>query len=78
MATLPTIAQTERAVLDAISSYNIRPNEIVPLMGIHAKLQEAGFRADDINAALQSMVDKNWITPASIFIKTTDDGFAAI
>ena len=35
--------------------------EIVPLMGVHMKVQQQGFRADEINAAMQSMERDGWI-----------------
>lgn len=79
MASLPTHEEVERAIFDAIASYNVRANEIVPLIGVHTKLQTAGFRADDINPALQRMVDSGLITiDGSPFLKLTDAGFAAM
>lgn len=79
MASLPTHQQVERSILDAIATYKPRPNEIVPLMGITSKLQTSGLRADDINPALQRMVDNGLITvDGSPFLKLTDAGFAAM
>lgn len=78
MAKAPTIEETTRAIFDAISTYNPRAGEIVPLMGIHMKLHAAGFRADDLNAALGDMQEKGLIEGSGKFIKLTDEGFAAM
>lgn len=79
MATLPTDVEIERAILDAIATFNPRPNEIVPLGGIQSKLYSSHLRADEINAALKRMVQSGLITvDGSPFLKLTDAGFAAM
>ena len=78
MAQLLTDADIERAILDAIATYNPGPNEIVPLPGIQSKLPR-NIRADDINAALNRMVEAGLITIDKLpFLKLTDAGFAAM
>jgi hypothetical protein len=76
MATVPTTADVERAVLDAVSTYNVRAGEIVPLTAIQLKLDALGIRADEFKAGLQSMIDKGLVEISSSFIKLTDAGFA--
>jgi hypothetical protein len=78
MATAPTTADIERAILDEISTYNVRAGEIVPLTPIQLKLDTAGIRASEFRRALQSMVDKGLIEITGNFIKLTESGFAAM
>jgi hypothetical protein len=78
MATVPTTADVERAILDAISNYNVRAGEIVPLTGIQMKLDGLGIRANEFKTGLQSMVDKSQVEITGKFIKLTDSGFAAM
>ena len=75
MATLPTLDETIRAILDAAKSYDPRPGEIVPLMGVQMKLG-TGYRADDLNAAFSEMERREWIEFSGKFFKLTDQGFA--
>ena len=79
MATLPTIDQTIRAVLDAIGTYNVRPNEIVPLSGVQMKIFPR-FTADDYRKALMAMEEKGWITgsSSSVHFTITEAGFEQI
>lgn len=80
MAKLPTTEETTRAIFDAMATYNPRAGEIVPRMGIHMKLDAQGYRADDLNAALNDMLQKGLIedTDSGKFIKLTEAGFAAM
>ena len=80
MATVPTIEQVERRILDEISALKVRSGEIFEPMRIHMKLQQQGLRAAEINGALQSMGDKGWCENATSpkFLKLTDAGYAAI
>ena len=78
MANLPTIKETTRAIFDAIATYNPRAGEIVPLMGIQMKLHAEGYRADDLNVALNDMLQKELIEESGKFIKLTETGFAAM
>ncbi len=80
MAQIPTMEQSERAVLDAIAEYNIRPNEIVPVMAVRTKAMARGLSAAEANAALESMQRKGWLilTAGSPHMTVTSAGFAAI
>ena len=71
------ISRVERAILDAISTYNVRAGEIVPLTGIQMRLDGLGIRADEFRAGLQSMVDKSQVEITGKFIRLTDAGFSA-
>jgi hypothetical protein len=68
----PTIQDVEREILDAIATYKVRAGETVPGTAIQMKLETRGIRANEFFNALQSMVDKKWIEPTSVFIKLTD------
>jgi hypothetical protein len=77
MATLATEAEVERAIYDAIASYNVRAGEIVPRTAIQMKLDQQGIRAVEFHKAEQSMIDKGEIEIArdGAFIKLTEAGF---
>ena len=79
MAKIPTIEDTKRAILDVISSYKVRPNEIFPIVQISVKLQERGFRNTDIDPALEQMVNDGWLLPSNGPHWTiTESGFAQL
>jgi len=80
MAKVPTQDEVKRAILNVVAEYNIRPGEIVPLLGVSKKMQERGFRADEIKAALRAMEADGLIEPSNSLtqIKITEAGFAAI
>ena len=77
MAQVPTIDETVRAIFEAIAKYGVRAGENVPLMGIQMDLDQQGYRADDINPALQAMIERGFIAGSSSgkFIKLTETGF---
>jgi Mn-dependent DtxR family transcriptional regulator len=75
MAKLPTPEETGEAILQIMKDMNIRAGEVAPLMGIQVKLGP-NYRADDINAALTHLQQKDLIEPAqSGFIKLTQAGY---
>jgi hypothetical protein len=79
MAKVPTNAEVERAILDAIKTYNVRAGEIVPTMGVYMKVEKAiGAKMHEYETALTSMHQKGLIEGASApaFLKLTDKGFA--
>ena len=77
VATLPNITETTRAILDAIATYKARPGDIVPIMGIRLKLDEAGFHTDELTEALEDMINKGLIEISNgTFIKLTKTGFS--
>ena len=77
MAKPPTTEETIRAILNSIATFSVRAGEIAPLMGIQLQLDKLGFRADDINPALQAMAERGWIegSGSGKFIKLTEAGF---
>lgn len=81
MASLPTLQEAERALLDGFAENGTSPGESIK--GIVLTNLMAGnpapFRADDLNAALASMATKGWIVEKLAgFYTLTDDGFAQV
>jgi Mn-dependent DtxR family transcriptional regulator len=75
MAIAPSYDATKRAIFDAVRTYNVRADEIVPLMGIQRKLGPK-FRAPEIEDALKKMIAGGLIThDGGRFIKLTDAGY---
>ena len=77
MAVVPTPEDVARAILKcAVNQFHVRPGEIAPIPGIQTKLHPQ-YSADDLNAGLNFLVQKGWITlsPPN-FLKLTDAGFA--
>jgi hypothetical protein len=68
----PSVEDVERALLDAISRYGLRPGETVPLGAVHAL--QPRFTGDEIKAAVSSMQQKGWIVDD----KLTETGYAAM
>lgn len=81
MATRPSLpdVDVEREILDVISEYHVRPGYAVPLGTVHFKVQQRGFPADEINSALQSMQEKDWLKSGSLrsMIVVTETAFKA-
>lgn len=76
MASLPTLEDAERAILDVLADKGTRPGESIT--GIVLTNLMAGnppsFRADDLNAALNSMAAKGWIVQKlASFYTLTDE-----
>ena len=44
----PPPAQIERAILQAIAAYQVRPGRTFPLLGVQIQGHQQGFQADDI------------------------------
>ena len=79
MAPPRTPVTIERAILNAITAYQVRPGRTFPLLGVQIQVHQQGFPADDIDAALHAMQAKGWIKGASFTHFTlTDAGFAAL
>lgn len=75
MAALPSPEDTAEQIIEIIKDMNVRAGEIAPQMAVQQKLG-TGYRADDINAALQYMVEEGLIEPARDgFIKLTQKGY---
>lgn len=74
----PSVDDVERAVLEATVTYTRRANEIVPIMGVNTKLQEKGYRADEIADAFESMIAKGWVVLAGTYFKLTPAGVAEL
>ncbi|NDU80322.1 MAG: hypothetical protein G3I11_03085 [Ferrovum sp.] len=67
MATLPTLQESERAILDVFKQRGTKPEEgIKRIMLIDLTTGNPPyFRSDDLNAAIISKHDKNWIDASS-------------
>lgn len=80
MASLPTLEEAERAILEVFARFNTRPDESIKFIALTDLMTGVNpFRSDDLNAALQSMAAKKWVeerTPG--FLTLTTEGFAAI
>lgn len=74
----PSVEEVERSVLEATAAYTRNAGEIVPIMGVNMKLQEKGYRAEEIAAAFESMVAKGWVVLAGTFFKLTPTGVAEL
>lgn len=63
MATLPSLEDAERAILDVFAEKGTRPGESVKSLVLTDLLvgNPPPFRASDLNAAIQSMKVKGWI-----------------
>lgn len=82
MATLPSLQEAERAILDIFKQRGTRPGEIIKSIVLTDLMtgNPAQFRSDDLNAAIKSMHEKKWIDASSRngFIKLLDLGFAEV
>jgi hypothetical protein len=80
MANVPSQAEVERAILDVISTLNVRANEIFNVMTVHLRLQKNGLRANEINAAFASLGQRGLFEAASSskFLKLTQAGFGEL
>ncbi|WP_143451422.1 hypothetical protein [Janthinobacterium sp. 13] len=60
MASLPTLEDAERAILDVFAEKGTRPGESIKGIVLTDLMvgNPAPFRADDLNAALASMAEK--------------------
>ncbi len=48
MAPPPPHAPLERAILQAIAQYHVRPGRTFPLLGVQIQVHQQGYPADDI------------------------------
>jgi hypothetical protein len=80
MATLPTTEQAERAILNVFKRFGTRPGESIKMVALMDLMAGSNpFRADDLNAALQAMTNKEWIeVRREGFYTLTELGFAAV
>ena len=83
MAALPTLEQAECAILDVFKEHGTRPGESIrsiALTDLTTGKGEHQFRTDDINAAISSMHDKDWIDAAvqNGFYVLLDAGFEQV
>lgn len=77
MANAPTIQDAERAVLGVFQRFGTRPGESIKMIALNDLMTgENGFRSDELNTALQSMADKEWIgSNRPGFFTLTETGF---
>lgn len=81
MASLPTLEDAERAILDVFAEKGTRPGESIKGIVLTDLMvgNPAPFRADDLNAALTSMAEKGWIfQKLAGWYTLTEDGFAQV
>lgn len=81
MANVPDADEIRARILDAISSYGVRANEVIPLGGLRAKLQQGGLQADEVDAGMSALQAEGMIEPApgeGGLVKVTEKGFDAI
>lgn len=78
MAVVPTIESAKRAILEEISKFNVRPNEIFPIMQIQVHLNARGFREEEVHPALEQMVNDGWLLPKEGMVhwSITEAGYA--
>ncbi len=77
MANVPTQQDAELAILDVFQHFGTRPGESIKMIAINdLMVGENSFRADELNAAVRSMADKEWISANRPgFFTLTDKGF---
>lgn len=80
MAKLPTLQEAERATLDVFKRFGTRPGEGIKMIALTDLMAgDSPFRAEDLNAALQSLADKKWIeVPRDGFYSLTALGYEAV
>jgi hypothetical protein len=83
MTTRPTLEETERAILNIFKEHGTRANECIKSIVLSPLISGEGrFIADEINDALSSMHNKEWIDASYIerqqSIKLLIDGFAQV
>jgi hypothetical protein len=80
MATLPTLEDAERAILDVFKRMGTRPGEGIMQQALYPLMEGVGrLEADDLNKALQSMETKGWIeSKRAGFITLTKLGYAEV
>lgn len=81
MASLPTIEEAERAILDIFSQKGTRPGESIKLLVLTELMagNPPPFRKPELDAALTSMEAKKWVEfRTSGFLALTELGFAQV
>ena len=79
MATAPDNETTVNAIFHGIAAYNVRGGETFPLQGVATKLLNKGFKAEEINNALSSMVERGWLeVSGSPLARLTKLGYEAM
>jgi hypothetical protein len=89
MTKLPSRAENERAILDVISSLNVRANEVFSPTSVQWQFQTRGIRAEDFHDALSSLGKRGWIAslakrglignfPSPKFLMLTAAGFTQL
>lgn len=64
MATTPTLHKAEWAILNLFEECGIRPGESINISAVNELIAgKVGFRAGDLQSALNSMTTKAWIAP---------------
>jgi hypothetical protein len=86
MTKVPSRVENERAILDVISSLNVRANEVFSPTAIQSQFQTRGIRAGEFHDALSSLGKRGWIAsltkrglignfPSPKFLMLTAAGF---
>lgn len=80
MATVPTLEESERHLLNVFAKFGIRPGEVLAQVSIISSVNHNRFRSSDLNEALESMFAKGWIEDGQGpgWFRLTEAGFAAI
>lgn len=83
MAALPTLEESERAILDVFKEHGTRPDGHIKSIALSSLMSgDGGFKADDLNPALESMHGKKWIDISGLqrqaTIKLLELGFEQI
>ena len=80
MATLPSLEEAARAILDVFGRHGTRPGEGIMQQSLMPLMEGRNpFRADDLNKALQSMETKGWVEiKREGFITLTEAGYSQV
>jgi hypothetical protein len=63
----------DRVLLDKIASLNPKPGQAVPVKMVTTAVEDAGFGAADVQAAIKSMASKGYFKQLGMFLKISQE-----
>lgn len=74
----PTTDEIERAILDEIGGFNLRPGQSIPFQAVWPNLMLKGYRSEEMQAATEGMRAKGYFESGDGLSFLTDKGYAAV
>lgn len=74
----PSSEEIQRAVLDVIGDYSIRPGEVLPTQGIAINLMKQGYSGQEIANAIDALAEQGMVEIKNSSPFLTEAGFAKI